>query len=90
MLVTLGLQHYHSRYNDNTTCTGTNDLGNDFGAYTNLYLGKVEEMLGLLGKSSVTGNIFSGISGSKRDHISCVEDELFFQMVTLGMVLLMM
>ena len=49
---------------ESTLGTGTNDLGNDTGAHTNLYPGQVEGILGLFGNSINSGNITANISDS--------------------------
>ena len=41
---------------ESTLGSGTNDLGNDIGAQTNLYSGQVEGAFGLFGNSFNTGN----------------------------------
>ena len=56
--------------------TGTNDLGNDTRAHTNLYSGQAEGACGLFGNSTDTGNIAANISGSNCDHIYSVDGEL--------------
>ena len=58
-----------------TLGTGTNDLGNDTRAHTNLYSGQVEGACVLFGNSIDTGNIAANISSSNCDHESSVEDE---------------
>ena len=59
-----------------TLGSGTNDLGNNTRAHTNLYSGQVEEAFGLFGNSIDAGNITANFSGSNFDHIYSVEDEL--------------
>ena len=55
---------------ESTLSTGTNDLGNDTRAHTNLYTGKVEGAFGLFDNSIDTGNIVANISGSNYYHKS--------------------
>ena len=50
-----------------TLSTGTNDLKDDTGSYTNHYPGQVEDMFGLFSNSIDTGNIAVNKSGSDCD-----------------------
>ena len=50
--------------------TGTNDLGNDYGALTNLSSGQVERDFGLFGNSLDNGNIVANLSDSNFDQKS--------------------
>ena len=59
-----------------TLGSGTNDLGKDTGAYTNLMSGQAVEAFGLFSKSTESGNIAANNRGYNCDHKSCVEDEL--------------
>ena len=59
-----------------TLGTGTNDLGNDTRAHTNLFLGQTEGAFELFGNSIDTGTITANICGSNCDHISTLEDAL--------------
>ena len=71
-----------------TLGTGSNDLENDTGAYTNPYCGQVEDAFWMFGNSIDTGNVAANISGS-----DCVIDPVlglnYFLIVTV-MGLLMM
>ena len=61
---------------ESTLGTGTNDLGNDTRAHTNLYSGQVEGAFGLFGNSINTGDITANIRATNCDHKSSVEVEL--------------
>ena len=57
-----------------TLGTGTNDLGDDTGAHTNLYSDQVDGAFGMFGNSTYAGNITANITVSNCDHKTCVED----------------
>ena len=69
----------HSTTADNhesTLCTGTNDMGDDTGAHTNLYSCHIQGAFGLFGNSINTANITANISDSNCDHKSYAKDKL--------------
>ena len=73
---------------ESTLGTGTDDLGKDTRAHTNLFSGQVEGACGLFGNSIDTGNITANISGSNYDHKSMLRMN-YFLFVTISPVLMM-